>query len=111
MHGFGQTALCLNRIGNAERANEGSWSCGLRYAGDQLAQTEERIALALRHEIDTARLAKRDGIHSVNNFTLHLRQVARYEQIAVLAPIWHKFVSDLLAFSLSVNHALGIGRA
>src|SRR5262249_34399023 len=79
--------------------------------GDQLAKAKERIAFVLRHEIDSASLAKRDGIHSVNYFAHHLRQIARYEQIAVLPPIRHKFVSDLLAFSPGVDHAFGVGRA
>jgi hypothetical protein len=38
-------------------------------------------------------------------------QVARDEQIAVLPPIRHKLTSELLAFSLGIDHALGIGRA
>src|SRR5262249_35874369 len=83
----------------------------MRNAGDQLAQAKERIALALRHEIDSASLAKRDGVHSVNDLSNHLRQIARNEQIAVLPPIRHKLVSDLLAFSLRVDQTFGVCRA
>src|SRR5262245_65609800 len=97
MHGVGEAAPSLDRVANAERANEGPRPCGLRDAGDQLAHAKQRIALTLRHEIDPARLAKRDGVHSANDLAHHLRQVARDEQITILMPIRTWLISELMA--------------
>jgi hypothetical protein len=87
MDRLGQAALGLDRIWNAERADERIAPCNLRDIGDQLAQTKKRIALACRNEIDAARLAKRDCVHHVDDLAHHLGQVTRDEQVAVLSPV------------------------
>jgi hypothetical protein len=69
---LGQTALGLDRIWNAERADERIEPGHLRDIGNQLAQTKKRIALSCRHEIDTAHLAKRDCAHPVDDSSHHL---------------------------------------
>src|SRR5262249_8747029 len=78
---LGKAALGLDRVGNAERTDKRIEPRSLRNIDDQFAQTKKRIAFGGGHEIDASRLAKRDGVHSVNDIPHHLGQVARDKQI------------------------------
>lgn len=73
-----------------------------------LMSTMALIALAVAAQAQP--LVEEVELDDHNDIPHHPGQVARDEQVAVLPPIRHKLGCDLLAFSLRVDHALGVGR-